>query len=109
MGGVQKRRTLIVSKLESFYGTNNHNGFALATGTSIPNQLNDAPFSVGRSRYIAIIIVLCYKLIERKLRRSYLRYLVGGQRPFLIPYYSYYFTLADNHDVCTVVRIPRHT
>ena len=36
MGGVQKRRTLIVSILESFYGTNSNNGLALATGTFIP-------------------------------------------------------------------------
>ena len=27
MGGVQKRRTLIVSKLESFYDTSSNNGF----------------------------------------------------------------------------------
>ena len=35
MGGVQKRRTLIVSKLESFYGTSSNNGLAPATGTFI--------------------------------------------------------------------------
>ena len=32
MGGVQKRRTLIVSKLESFYGTSVYNGLGQIIG-----------------------------------------------------------------------------